>query len=1025
MEPEGLTPFLDELASLAATRGFDGGFAARACDAARATADPRAALSRLVNLFALVEEPGFYSLLADPDGLASLLAVLGYSGFLSSLIQRCPGDYVWLFRQAGLFTTRTASVMESDLAARLDQGMEAEEAARELRAAKYREMLRIGVKDLLGAAPLAETVRELSALAEASIDAAAAAAFAILRRRHGVPLERTGHGMTRPARFCVLGLGKLGGEELNYSSDVDLLYLYSHHQGRTTGRPSPLGGFTDALENHAFFVRMGELVTRLVGERTNDGIVFRVDLRLRPEGESGELAYSLHSLETYYQSWGRLTDRLALLKARPVGGDRRLGEDLLRRVVPFVWPRHLDYSALEEIGELKRRIDLHEGDAPGPGGLPRDIKLGRGGIREVEFVVQSLQLVHGGRTPALRERGTLRAISRLAENGYLSERDAALLSDSYAVLRAAEHRVQLVEERQTHELPRDPEALARLAHTMGFRAPAGRGGDAEALVASLGRITSDVHALFSRTFSFGAPDPAGGAPVAGAALPPLLREGLERGEGERGLAALGLADPPSAWGSLQLLRDGPATAYLPDGCRRMLRAIAPLLLAELAGSPDPDAVLAYFARFVGRVGARAGYYELLARNPRAVHLLATLFGSSPFLSGVLVRSPDLLDLLVGGEGLGTSRGEGGLAQEARDALRGSPSFEDALNALRRLRNAEFLRVGLGELVGLRDGASVQAELSHLADAMVGEALALACRETGRGAGGLDDFAVAAFGKLGGREMSYGSDLDLVFLHRGEDAEGATYLAQKAITVMTSPTGEGVLYAIDMRLRPSGHQGPLVASRESFLRYHREERAPWEHQALVKARVVAGGEGFSRDLAADLADLAYGRALTLGELAEIVRVRGRMEEELAGESDGRWWDIKNGRGGLADVEFCAQLLQLLHGPAQPALRTPSTPEALSALARGGHLSQSGYNTLSRAYWFYRGIEGRARLQGDRPDPRVPRDPDKLAPLARALGRRGGREAGEELLREMGNIREETRSAWEEAAAGAAAFLRGGK
>ncbi len=1018
MDPDGLSPFLDELARAAAARGFDSGFTARAREAVLASADPVAALSRMVNLFAVVEETGFYSLLTDPDGLRSLLTVLGYSGFLSSLIQRSPGDYVWLFRQAGLFTTRTAAVMEDDLAARLDPAMEAEEAARVLRAGKYREMLRIGVKDLLGAAPLAETVRELSALAEASIDAAVGSAFAILRRRHGVPLEETGHGMTRPARFCVLGLGKLGGEELNYSSDVDLLYLYSHHGGRTTGRPSPLGGFSGSLENHAFFVRLGELITRLIGERTHDGIVFRVDLRLRPQGDSGELAYSLPSLETYYQSWGRFTDRLALLKARPVGGERRLGEEFLRKMAPFVWPRHLDYSALEEIGELKRMIDRHEGDAPGPEGLPRDLKLGRGGIREVEFVVQSHQLVHGGRTPSLRERGTLRAIDRLAENGLLSEREAALLADSYAVLRAAEHRVQLVEERQTQELPRDPRELARFAHAMGFRGPEGRG-DTGALVSSLARITSDVHALFTRTFG----SPSAGAAAGGGETPLLMRDDLSREEGERELAALGFADPASAWGSLLLLRDGPPHAQFPDACRRLLRAVAPHLLAELAGSPDPDAVLAHLARFIGRVGARAGYYEMLARNPRAVHLLAVLFGSSPYLSGILVRQPDLLDLMVEGGGPGRRKQAEELTAEAREALRGSPSFEDSLNALRRLRNAEFLRVGLGELLGLRDGVSAGAELSLLADVLIGEALALACRATGAGPGCLEDFAVVAFGKLGGREMSYGSDLDLVFLHRGEDAEGATYLAQKAITILSSPTGEGVLYSIDMRLRPSGQQGPLVASREAFLRYHREERAPWEHQALVKARVVAGGEVFRRELEEELSALAYGRPLAAEELSEIVRVRGRMEEELAGEAGGRWWDLKTGRGGLADVEFAVQVLQLLHGPAHPGVRTPSTPDALEALARGGHLSESGYNTLSRAYAFYRRIDGRARLQGDRPDPRVPRDPDKLAPLARALGYQGGREAGEELLAEVGKTREETRSAWEEAAAGAAAVLRG--
>lgn len=1018
VDPEGLgpggdlSPLLQQLRGPAEVRGFDQDFVERARARALATADPRAALTRLANLFALVEEPGFYSLLSDPDGLGSLLTVLGYSGFLSSLIQRSPGDYVWLMRQAGLFSARTAQVMEADLASRLDPAMEAGEVAAVLRTGKYREVLRIGVKDLLGVASLEETVREISALAEASVDAAVVASFAILRRRHGVPLQETAHGMTRPARFCVLGLGKLGGEELNYSSDVDLYYLYSHHQGCTTGRPALHGGFSDAVENHAFFVRLGEMVTRMVGERTDEGIVFRVDMRLRPEGDQGELAYSLPSLQTYYQSWGRLGDRLALLKARPVGGDRRLGEEFLASMAPFIWPRHLDYAALEEIGALKDKIDRHAGEDGSAGSARiRDLKLGRGGIREVEFIVQSLQLVHGGRTPALRERGTLRGLAKLAQNGLLSERDGKLLADAYTFLRLAEHRVQLVEERQTQELPRDPAALARLAHTMGFRRPGGEG-DSEGFLAGLARHAEGVHHLFARTFHAGKTAFEG----AGGEAPLLLHEGLTRELGEAELARLGFSDPASGWKNLLLLRDGPPFAHFPDTCRRLLRAIAPPLVRELEGSPDPDAVLAQLNRFIARVGARASYYEMLARNPGAVHLLAVLFGSSPYLSGTLIRQPDLLDLMVGGTDLAAARPAEELEEEARGALAGSPSFEDSLNALRRVRNAEFLRVGLGDLLGLCEVEAVNGALSRLAEVMLGESLKVACRDLGGDASCLEGFAVAAFGKLGGREMSYGSDLDIVFLYRGEGTGGRddgwyTRLAQRVITVLTSPTGEGVLYPIDMRLRPSGHQGPLVASREAFLRYHRGERQPWEHQALVKARPVAGDPAFCAEVERDLADLAYGRPLTRGELDEIVRVRGRMEAELADEARGRAWDLKTGRGGLVDVEFAAQLLQLLHGPGRPEVRQPGTLEALSELARCGLLEESGYNALSRGYRFLRRIEGRVRVQGDRPDPRIPRDPERLAPLARRLGYPGGREGGEKLLADIGETREKNRAAWE--------------
>ncbi len=1018
--PPALLPTLASLAESALRRGFPASFPARAAQEALRTADPAAALTRLATLFSLVEEPGFYSLLEDPDGLRSLLAVLGYSSFLSALIQRHPEDYVWLMREAGLFTARTAAVMEADLAARLPAGAEPAQASPVLRRQKYREMLRIGVKDLLGAAPFPETVREISALAEASIEAAVEVGFSHLRARFGVPLQETPHGMTRPARFAVLGMGKLGGEELNYSSDVDLYYLYSTHHGSTTGRPTLTGGHRDSVENHVFFVKLAEVVTALVGERTTDGIVFRVDMRLRPEGDQGELAWSLPALETYYQSWGRFTDRLALLKARPVGGDRRLGEELLSALAPFIWPRLLDYSALEELGMLKARIEAHAGEGEG---LLRNLKLGRGGIREIEFLVQALQLVHGGRNPSLRERGTLRALTRLDEAGFLGEREAGFLSEAYVFLRAAEHRVQLVEERQTQELPRDPAAMGRLAHAMGFTDETGEG-DADAFRERLGAITGEVRALYERHLA-----PARAVvPVEGAVLPRLLAEETPREEAEGGLAGMGFTDPAAGYQNLLLLRDGPPLAAFPDASRRHLRRIAPVLVEELASSPDPDAVLGHLTRFIPQVGSRASYLAMLAESPRAVHLLAVLFAHSPFLTNLLLAQPDLLDLMVGGEDLGSPRPRAEVEEEARAAA-ASPTFEEALGALRRVRNAEYLRVGLGDLLGFKDTAAVNAELTQLAEVILERALLLACRDLGFDpAAVLPGFAVVAMGKMGGREMTYGSDLDLVFIRRGAGAETedharetATQLAQRVLTLVGSPTAEGVLYSIDTRMRPSGHSGPLVTTLDAFRQYHREEALPWEHQALTRARVVApgrekggaAGEGFGREVAEALAELCWGRALTAEELAEIRRVRGRMEEELAGEAPGRAWDIKTGKGGLVDVEFAAQALLLLYAPSHPSLRKTSTAEALSALASVGLLDESGYNALRAGYLFYRRVEGRLRIASDRPDPKVPRDPGKCAPLARRLGypgKAGEAVAGEAFLAELGRVREETRRAF---------------
>jgi len=343
-EGEDHGSLISSLVEQARSRGLDAEFPRSVVKSALQTADPRSALARMVRLMSSVNDPNFYSLLEDKDGIRSLMVILGYSNFLSSLIMRSPDDYIWLMRKVGLSEHRTMADMRFDLMTGAQAQTDLEGVARVLRRNKYREVLRTGVRDLLGSASLEETVLDISSLAEISVDVAVEAAYRELKEKHGIPIHTTDNGMNRPCRFCVLGMGKLGGSELNYSSDIDLFYLYTSHEGMTTGRPAPSGGYRDALENHRFFVRMGEIVTGLLNDRTDEGIVFRVDLRLRPEGESGEIAYSLPSLETYYESWGRTIDRLALLKARAVAGEKRLGEEFLERISPSV--RRQNFSAL-------------------------------------------------------------------------------------------------------------------------------------------------------------------------------------------------------------------------------------------------------------------------------------------------------------------------------------------------------------------------------------------------------------------------------------------------------------------------------------------------------------------------------------------------------------------------------------------------------------------------------------------------------------------------------------------------------
>ena len=1017
IKASGRLPGQEDLRSLCSSlieqtnvRGLGSSFPRSAVKSALQTSDPRAALARMLRILSSVDDPNFYSLLEDPDGIRSLMVILGYSNFLSSLIMRSPDDYVWLMRKVGLTDQRTMADMRFDLMTRSEMESDPEEMSLILRQNKYREVLRTGVRDLLGTATLEETILDISNLAEVSVDMAVEAAYGEMKQKHGIPIHTTDLGMNRPCRFCVLGMGKLGGGELNYSSDIDLFYLYTSHDGMTTGRPSSSGGYKDALENHRFFVRMGEIVTTYLNERTAEGIVFRVDLRLRPEGESGEIAYSLPSLETYYQSWGRTVDRLALLKARAIAGEKRLGEDFLEGISPFVYRRLLDYDTLGEMGLLKERIDRHVREEFR--GV-RDVKLGRGGIREIEFLIQTLQLINGGKTPSIRGRNSLRSIKRLMQNGFLTERDAEELREAYIFLRTVEHRIQLVEERQTQLLPKSPEELDKLAWSMGFTKDGFP--DRQGFERTLDSVTDSVADHFDRFFSRHQMV----VPEGPDAEDDLLDEELDREEVVSRLKDLGFANPEGAYGNLMLLRDGPPHSHFPDNCRHLLRKIAPGLLANLSEVADPDAVLVNLERFISRVGARASYYSMLAGSPEAVRLLVVLFGQSPYLSSSVIRYPDLLDVIVGGTDLSIRKEREIMAEEARGILLSSPSLEDELNVLRRYRNGEILRVGLGDLLGMKDLLTVNSELTTLAQVLVDASLTIARREAGKG--DLPEegsFAVVAMGKMGGGEMNYSSDLDMIFIYEGPEnsREYFTRVAQRMITVLTSPTEEGILYRIDMRLRPSGQAGPLVTTLESFETHHREKAMVWERQAMTKARWVAGDEDFRERVSNLISDLTYDRSFGVKGLDEIVRVRGRMEEEIAQEGKGDHYDIKVGAGGLVDVEFVVQILQLVHGGVHESLHTPSTVEALGAMSKAGLVKEKQYNILRRAYLFYREIENRSQIYQDRSDPRIPKDVTKAMPFARRLGYQNDDEGARQFLDEVTRTREAVRHEYEEIVSG---------
>jgi [glutamine synthetase] adenylyltransferase / [glutamine synthetase]-adenylyl-L-tyrosine phosphorylase len=872
---------------------------------------------------------------------------------------------------------------------------------RALRRRKLVEVLRIALRDLSQRATLTESMAELSRFAASSFESAVRFHHARLCAAHGAPAGRSPSG---PSGFCVLGMGKLGGEELNFSSDVDVLYVYDA-DGRTQG--------PNAIDHFAFYARLAEEVTRAVGGTARGGFVFRVDLDLRPEGRSGPIVNSARALELYYEAQGAPWERFALLKARPIAGDLAAGEEVLRRLAPFVWRKYLDLSAVEEMRTLKARAEREAGRR---GGL--DLKLGPGGIREVEFFAQALQLLHGGKDANLRERSTLRALDRLLFAGLISSRDRDLLAEAYLFLRRLEHRVQMVAERQTHALPEDPAERARLARRAGYPSPR------EEALARLDRDLREHRGNVESRFRDLLRVAEGGAPEADPDAMLAVDPASSDEERSSALRALGFADPDASAAEVSRLSRRRGTPFSPAASPEVQRA-APGLIHEVARAPDPDQALRHLADLFGQLSDPRPIASLLVSSPRTARLLVSLFGSSDFLSRSLLRHPELIDQLVhrGSAPLVRSREE--MEAELRGRLAGR-EVEDQLAELRRLRNEELLRIGVHDVAGALESDSVSRQLSDLADVCVTASFSLALAEVERregvprhADGSRATLCVVGLGKLGGRELGYHSDLDLLFVYSGGgETDGArkvsnhehfARVAQRLISHLALQLREGSLYRVDTRLRPSGSAGPLVTSFEALASYHAREARLWERQALLRARGVAGDAALFAKAKREVLEKSLFRPLDAAAAArELLAMRERMEREIAAESSDRY-NSKLGRGGLVDVEFAVQYLQLVHGAEHPEVRAAATPEALQALCRAGFLAPSDEEPLTRGYRFLRRVESRLRIVRDRAIDSLPTFGRELLLLARRLGYTGDR-PGEDLLSDYARHTSEVRAAF---------------
>ncbi|MDO9079253.1 MAG: bifunctional [glutamate--ammonia ligase]-adenylyl-L-tyrosine phosphorylase/[glutamate--ammonia-ligase] adenylyltransferase [Desulfuromonadales bacterium] len=967
---------------------------------ALAAADPDQALNGLERFCSVQSEELLHPILHVAQRRQQLVTILGASPFLTNILCRDEEFPRRLLIDGKIDGIKSEEEMLAELRDCIPDSVDFVTLQKGLRRYKCREILRIAGRDLCGLDDLARTTYALSALAGVTLQRSCDICGRLLQTEYGAPLLDSLTGDERvEAEFTVFGMGKFGGRELNFSSDIDLIYFYTSEKGMTAGVPAPAGGMRNQIHLHQYFSKLADLVSKAVGQATEDGFVFRVDLRLRPEGNSGEMATPLRSAEIYYEHWGQSWERAAMIKARPVAGSIPLGEQLLKSLEPFIFRRYLDYGMVEDIKGMKQKIDHNltrerEGE--------RNLKLGRGGIREIEFFIQALQLIYAGKQPELREKGSMVALDKLVEAGLVRAEEATLLREAYTFLRTVEHRIQVVQERQTHNLPASDAELLVLARRSGFSSLA-------EFSATLERHRQGVHTIFHDLFY------SGEATLRDETRPEILWLFDSSADADLVMDYLeeqGFKNPTGAYESLLALRDGPKNSPMTERARRHFERIAPLLMQEVLGAPEPEMALRNLERFLGALRARATFYALLAENRTIITLLVSLFATSQFLSRIFIQHPEILDALVSSSYSVTFKERGVMAAELAAQLALHPEYEDQLAILRRFHKEETLRIGLNDIHGNTRLEESTLQLSALADVCLRAAVEMAQRELLPRYGlpwVLDDdgqerpagFVIVGMGKLGGMELNYHSDLDIIFIHEGSgetkaapgcdperfrlqtNQEYFSRLAQRIISVLTLKTPEGALYEIDTRLRPSGNQGPLVTSLAAYREYHQTTAQPWERQALIKARVVCGPPELTEKIDELNRQIVYDRELPENLAGEIRRLRERMESVIAREGVDHF-NIKTGRGGMVDVEFIVQYLQLRHGGAYAELQGHNTLAALKILQQTGLLAADDFATLLQGYEFLRRLENKLRLIHDESISALSGEPAYLRKLAQRLG-----------------------------------------
>jgi [glutamine synthetase] adenylyltransferase / [glutamine synthetase]-adenylyl-L-tyrosine phosphorylase len=913
------------------------------------------------------EAADFMRELADDEaGQRLLAAIFGNSPFLT---QCCLAEPAFLALLVCNGPDLTFADIIHGLNRNLDGPSDRDTVLRTLRIARRRAALTIAIADIAEWWPLERVTGALSAFAEAALAATLRHLLSTAATAREIELPHPDLP-ERDCGFFALGLGKLGARELNYSSDIDLILLYDGEKIRYTGRHSP----------SQFFSRLAQELVRILSERTGDGYVFRVDLRLRPDPGSTPPAMSTLATLTYYESAGQNWERAALIKARPVAGDRATAREFLDELTPYLWRRHLDFAAIQDIHSIKRQINAYRG-----GGkiavAGHNIKLGRGGIREIEFFAQTQQLIWGGRMPELRVAGTCEALEALAASGRIAHEAARDLTECYRYLRRLEHRLQMIDDEQTHSLPTAPEALRQVAIFMG---DAGVEEFSAALLKRLATVEAHYARLFEEAPSLAGP---GNLVFTGAEDDPDTLATLKR---------MGFAEPKAVAAIVRGWHHGRYRATQSQRTRELLTELIPRLLSAFGGVPGPDTALLRFDRFLARLPAGVQLLSLFYRNPALVDRLGEIMGASARMAEQLAQYPILVEALVEDDEAPLADRAALLADIDR-TLASARHEEELYDKARRWVGDRRFRIGVALLRGRIEAEQAGPAYAATAEAAIAGMLprleANFARAHGTVPGG--GIVVLGLGKLGGREMSATSDLDLICVYDApadiETSSGPqplsvpTYyarLSQRLISALTVTTREGNLYEVDMRLRPSGNAGPLASSLAAFRRYHEEQAWTWEHMALTRARIIAGPRAL-RQAVSECIRAALTRPRDPVLLArEVAEMRDKIAEAHRNPS---FWNVKHRHGGLVDIEFVAQYLQLREAHSRPNLLRENTAEALAALEAAGALAADSARELLAALRLWHAVQQMLKLTTvDQEIDEATAAPAFLALMARAAG-----------------------------------------